>query len=76
VSMCRFGEASDWKTLMNSERADLPGIDIATFGYRAVQGSSGCVAAMACHTVGVRLGTPNRIIGSQRGFDRIFCGAG
>jgi hypothetical protein len=74
----RFGEASDWKTLMNSARANLPGIHIATFGYRGVQRSMGCVAAIAFHLVAVRLGRPSRImtIESQRRFDRLSCGAG
>jgi hypothetical protein len=72
----RFGEASDWKTLMNSARANLPGIHIATFGYSGVQRSIGCVAATAFQMVGVRLGRPNRINESQRGLDRNFRGAG
>ena len=71
----RFGEASDWKTLMNSARANLPGIHIATFGYGGVQRSTGCVAAISCHRVGIRLGRPNRIIESQRRLDREFRGA-
>ena len=67
----RFGEASDWETLMN-----LPGIHITTFGDSGVQRSIGCVAAIAFHMVGIRLGRPSRIIESQRRFDRNFGGAG
>jgi hypothetical protein len=74
----RFGEASDWKTLMNSARANLPGIHITTFGYSGVQRSIGCVAAIAFHmvVVGIRLRRPSRIIEPQRRFDRNFRGAG
>ena len=72
----RFGEASDWKTLMNSARANLPGIHIATFGYSGVQRSIGCVAAIAFPWVGIVLGRPSRIIESQRRFNRNFRGAG
>jgi len=37
---------------MNSAKANLPGIHIATFGYGGMQRSTGCVAAISCHRVG------------------------
>jgi hypothetical protein len=68
----RLGEASDWKTLMSSARANLPGIHVATFGCSSMQRSIGCLAAIAFHWVGVRLGRPGRIIGSRRSFIEIL----
>jgi len=72
----RLGEASDWKTLMSSARANLPGIHVATFGCSDMQRSIGCLAAIAFDLVGVRLGRPSRIVGSQRRLNRNFGGAG
>ena len=68
----RFGEASDWKTLMNSARANLPGIHIATFGYSAVQRSIGCVAATAFQMVGVRVGRSTGLMSHSAGLIEIF----
>jgi hypothetical protein len=61
---------------MSSARANLPGIHIASFGFTGMQRSIGCVAAIAFHGIGVRLGRPSRIIESQRRFGREFRGAG
>jgi hypothetical protein len=73
----RFGEASDWKTLMNSARANLPGIHIATFGYSGVQRSVGCVAAIVFHWVGLGSGWEGQagLLSHSAGLIEIF-GAG
>jgi hypothetical protein len=51
----RFGEASDWKTLMNSARANLPGIHIATSAIAVC--NAAWAALLQLHFIWLRSGS-------------------
>ena len=72
----RLGEASDWKTLMSSARANVPGIHVAAFSCSSMQRRIGCLAAIAFHCVEVRLGRPSRTMGHCAGLIEILAAQG